>query len=163
MIDDFDSIISDCDEVLIADVVMDVDSLGEDYRHEYEKLKTFLEEFHSTTFDNVSSAYHAQLVSDDPAFRIAAVERLIDEVLGKLSESGSHEDAWTVSRGNYNSTWCHTKHTSHGRTFFMTLEDMLLRVGLMTEEERIVKHFYSKHKGVGSFESLSLRTYRGSF
>lgn len=58
---------------------------------------------------------------------------------------------------------CHTKHTSHRRTFFMTLEDMLLRVGLMTEEERIVKHFYSKHKGVGSFESLSLRTYRGSF
>ena len=105
MIDDFDSIISDCDEVLIADVVMAVDSLGEDYRHEYEKLKTFLEEFHSTTFDNVSSAYHAQLVSDDPAFRIAAVERLIDEVLGKLSESGSYEDARTVSRGNYNSTW----------------------------------------------------------
>lgn len=58
---------------------------------------------------------------------------------------------------------CHTRHTAHGRTFFMTLEDMLLRVGLMTEEERIVKHFYSKHKGVGSFESLPLRRYRGSF
>lgn len=58
---------------------------------------------------------------------------------------------------------CHTKHTSHGRTFFMTLEDMLLRIGLMTEEERIVKHFYSKHTGVGSFESLPLRIYRVSF
>ena len=105
MIDDLDSIISDCDEALIADVVMAVDALGGEYRHEYEKVKTFLDEFHSTTFDDVCSAYHAQLVSDDPAFRIAAVERLIDEVLGKLSESGSHEGARAVSREDHNGTW----------------------------------------------------------
>lgn len=36
MIEDLDSIISDCDEALIADVVMAVDSLGKGYRQEYE-------------------------------------------------------------------------------------------------------------------------------
>ena len=58
---------------------------------------------------------------------------------------------------------CHTKHTAHGRTFYMTLEDMLLRVRLMTEEERIVKYFYSKHRGIGDFESLPLSAYRGAY
>lgn len=105
MIDDMDSIISDCDEALIADVVMAVDALCDEYRHEYEKIKTFLEEFHSTTFDSVCSACHAQLVSDDPVLRIAAVERLVDEVLGKLSETGSHEGARIVSREDHNSAW----------------------------------------------------------
>lgn len=343
MINDQDSIISNCDESLIAEVVIAVDSLGEEYRQEYGKIKRFFEELHTTTVDDIRSAYHARLVSDDPAFRISAVERLIDEVLDKLSESGTHEGAQIVSRNAHNSTWieyaisyrgfciklrfwhnnemffevdadnkyvfkeierslaleflysspeeiatfikrmyeyvehieykkahndlgwrpilkgsleclctyglwhdispelhnhlvkkfetilnmemaqylkvltdfeyngkvlisdklpnwesghcegkgydarvvindsiyqsmhpdeirlvllhelCHTKHTAHGRTFFMTLEDMLLRVGLLTEKERVVKYFYSKHRGAGYFESLPLRKYRGSF
>lgn len=343
MINDQDSIISNCDESLIAEVVIAVDSLGEEYRQEYGKIKRFFEELHTTTVDDIRSAYHARLVSDDPAFRISAVERLIDEVLDKLSESGTHEGAQIVSRNAHNSTWieyaisyrgsciklrfwhtnemffevdadnkyvfkdiesslsleflysspeeiatfikrmyeyvehieykkahndlgwrpilkgsleclctyglwhdispelhnhlvkkfetilnmemaqylkvltdfeyngkvhisdklpnwesghcegkgydarvvindsiyqsmhpdeirlvllhelCHTKHTAHGRTFFMTLEDMLLRVGLLTEEEKIVQFFYPKHRGIIDFESLPLRKYRGSF
>lgn len=343
MIDDRDSVISNCDEALIAEVVIAVDSLGEEYRQEYGKIKRFFEELHTTTVDDIRSAYHARLVSDGPAFRISAVERLIDEVLDKLSESGTHEGAQIVSRNAHNSTWieyaisyrgfciklrfwhnnemffevdadnkyvfkeierslaleflysspeeiatfikrmyeyvehieykkahndlgwrpilkgsleclctyglwhdispelhnhlvkkfetilnmemaqylkvltdfeyngkvhisdklpnwesghcegkgydarvvindsiyqsmhpdeirlvllhelCHTKHTAHGRTFFMTLEDMLLRVGLLTEEEKIVQFFYPKHRGIIDFESLPLRKYRGSF
>ena len=343
MIDDLDSIISDCNEALIVDVVMAVDALGEEYRHECENIKTFLEEFHSTTVDNVRSAYHAQLVSDDPAFRIAVVERLIDEVLCLLSESGSHGVAEIVGRNEAKGTWveyvisyrglcmrlqfwhnndmsfrvdidnkyvfidieeslaleflysspdeiatfmkrlcdyvdhieykkahydlgwrpiikgsleclcyyslwhevspekhkvlvkkfesilnqemawylkiltdfeyngkvylrdkigndwegccegrgynakvvineslyqkchpdqirmillhelCHIKHTAHGRTFHMAMEDMLVRVGLMTEEERVIKYFYSKHRRCGYYESLPLRTYRGNY
>ncbi len=343
MIDEVDSIISDCSESFIAEVVMAVDSLGEEYRQEYEKIHRFFEEFHATAVDDIRSAYHARLVSDDPTFRIAAVERLIDEVLSKLSESGTHEAARIVSRKEHNGTWieyvisyrgyylklrlwynndlafqvdadnkyvlndfeeslalellysspeaiatfikrlydyvdhieykkahfdlgwrpiingsleclctygrwhdissemhkklvkkfesildmemarylkiltdfeyngkvhisdkfpnsqsgccdgrgynarviikdsiyqfmhpdeirmvmlhelCHIKHTAHGKTFFITLEDMLLRVGLMTEKERLVKHFHSKHRRIGYFESLPLRKYRGSF
>lgn len=343
MIDDVDSIISDCNESFIADVVIAVDSLGEEYRQEYEKIKRFFEEFHATAVDDIRSAYHAQLVSNDPAFRIAAVERLIDEVLVKLPQSGTYEVARIVSREDHNSTWieyaisyggycmklrfwhnndmffqvdvdnkyvfedieeslaleflysspeeiatfiqrmydyiehieykktnndlgwrpiikgsleclctyglwhdispkmhkhlvkkletilnlemaqflkvltdfeyngkvhisdklpnweaghcegkgydarvvisdsiyqrmhpdeirlvllhelCHTKHTAHGRTFHMAMEDMLVRVGLMTEEERVVKYFYSKHRRGGYYESLPLRTYRGNY
>lgn len=51
----------------------------------------------------------------------------------------------------------------YGMTFNKTLEDMLVRVGLMAEEERVVKHLYSKHRDVGYYESLSLRKYRGTF
>lgn len=49
---DLDSIISDCDESFIAEVIIAVDSLGEEYRQEYEKIKRFFEEFHATAVDN---------------------------------------------------------------------------------------------------------------
>ena len=58
---------------------------------------------------------------------------------------------------------CHIKYSANGKSFNKTLEDMLVRVGLMAEEERVVKPLYSKHREVGYYESLPLRKYRGTF
>lgn len=161
MIADFDSIISDCDEALIAEVVIAVDSLGEEYRQEYEKVKRFFEDFHSTTSDNVRSAYHAGLVSEDQAFRIEAVERLIDEVLCGLPESGTFEGARIISRIETRGTWieyvipyrrCYLKlRFRHNNDMYFQVDAGNRYVSKDIEDSLALEFLYSRPEDISAF------------
>lgn len=84
IVDEYTCKISYYDESCIADVIMEIDALGEIYKMKFEQISAYLYKFHRTPVDEVASMNHAFEMTEDIQFRMDVAELFINNTFAKI-------------------------------------------------------------------------------